>query len=236
MLNKKNNLNLNDLKKANSEILNLFKEIKKEARNNHSRIVLDTLDKLDLNLDYKCVFFQNLTSEDIDNQLKLTELMKKSLFDTQELLRKGTDYGAKLSLDRVSTLQQDRTISKSPFLVKQYCDFESNLWKVIKLRELAYGEMTRLRKKQDEITKSALNEIDPMMRVRYFEDIRVLENDILRLEKEAHQYDVIQTTLHSDEVLKNVIKQYSTNKNELVKLETFEKTVNKYSGGNINDN
>ena len=70
-----------------------------------------------------------------------------------------------------------------------------------------------------------------MMRGRYFEDIRVLENDILRLEKEAHEYDVVQTTLHSDEVLKNVLKEYSSSKQELVKLETFEETVNKYSGG-----
>ena len=208
-----------------------LKEIKKEAKINRNRMVLDVIDTIDLNLDYKSVLFQNLTPSDINDLMKLTNIMKSALFDSQELLRKGTEYGVKLSFDRVISLQKDRTINKSPFLVKNYYEFENNLWKVIKLRELAYGEITRLRKKQDEITKSALNEADPMMRVRYFEDIRVLENDILRLEKEAHEYDVVQTTLHSDEVLKNVLKEYSSSKQELVKLETFEETVNKYSGG-----
>lgn len=233
MLNKKKDseYTLNDLKKANNELFDLLKEIKKEAKINRNRMVLDVIDTIDLNLDYKSVLFQNLTQSDINDLMKLTNIMKIALFDSQELLRKGTEYGVKLSFDRVISLQKDRTINKSPFLVKNYYEFENNLWKVIKLRELAYGEITRLRKKQDEITKSALNEADPMMRVRYFEDIRVLENDILRLEKEAHEYDVVQTTLHSDEVLKNVLKEYSSSKQELVKLETFEETVNKYSGG-----
>ena len=233
MLNKKKDseYTLNDLKKANNELFDLLKEIKKEAKLNKNRMVLDVIDTIDLNLDYKSVLFQNLTPSDINDLMKLTNIMKYALFDSQELLRKGTEYGVKLSFDRVISLQKDRTINKSPFLVKNYYEFENNLWKVIKLRELAYGEITRLRKKQDEITKSALNEADPMMRVRYFEDIRVLENDILRLEKEAHEYDVVQTTLHSDEVLKNVLKEYSSSKQELVKLETFEETVNKYSGG-----
>lgn len=233
MLNKKKDseYTINDLKKANNELFDLLKEIKKEAKINRNRMVLDVIDTLDLNLDYKSVLFQNLTPSDINDLMKLTNIMKSALFDSQELLRKGTEYGVKLSFDRVISLQKDRTINKSPFLVKNYYEFENNLWKVIKLRELAYGEITRLRKKQDEITKTALNEADPMMRVRYFEDIRVLENDILRLEKEAHEYDVVQTTLHSDEVLKNVLKEYSSSKQELVKLETFEETVNKYSGG-----
>lgn len=233
MLNKKkdSDYTINDLKKANNELFDLLKEIKKEAKINRNRMVLDVIDTIDLNLDYKSVLFQNLTPSDINDLMKLTNIMKSALFDSQELLRKGTEYGVKLSFDRVISLQKDRTINKSPFLVKNYYEFENNLWKVIKLRELAYGEITRLRKKQDEITKSALNEADPMMRVRYFEDIRVLENDILRLEKEAHEYDVVQTTLHSDEVLKNVLKEYSSSKQELVKLETFEETVNKYSGG-----
>ena len=233
MLNKKKDseYTLNDLKKANNELFDLLKEIKKEAKLNKNRMVLDVIDTIDLNLDYKSVLFQNLTQSDINDLMKLTNIMKIALFDSQVLLRKGTEYGVKLSFDRVISLQKDRTINKSPFLVKNYYEFENNLWKVIKLRELAYGEITRLRKKQDEITKSALNEADPMMRVRYFEDIRVLENDILRLEKEAHEYDVVQTTLHSDEVLKNVLKEYSSSKQELVKLETFEETVNKYSGG-----
>lgn len=233
MLNKKKDseYTINDLKKANNELFDLLKEIKKEAKINRNRMVLDVIDTIDLNLDYKSVLFQNLTPSDINDLMKLTNIMKSALFNSQELLRKGTEYGVKLSFDRVISLQKDRTINKSPFLVKNYYEFENNLWKVIKLRELAYGEITRLRKKQDEITKSALNEADPMMRVRYFEDIRVLENDILRLEKEAHEYDVVQTTLHSDEVLKNVLKEYSSSKQELVKLETFEETVNKYSGG-----
>ena len=233
MLNKKKDseYTLNDLKKANNELFDLLKEIKKEAKLNKNRMVLDVIYTIDLNLDYKSVLFQNLTQSDINDLMKLTNIMKIALFDSQELLRKGTEYGVKLSFDRVISLQKDRTINKSPFLVKNYYEFENNLWKVIKLRELAYGEITRLRKKQDEITKSALNEADPMMRVRYFEDIRVLENDILRLENEAHEYDVVQTTLHSDEVLKNVLKEYSSSKQELVKLETFEETVNKYSGG-----
>lgn len=233
MLNKKKDseYTINDLKKANNELFDLLKEIKKETKINRNRMVLDVIDTLDLNLDYKSVLFQNLTPSDINDLMKLTNIMKSALFDSQELLRKGTEYGVKLSFDRVISLQKDRTINKSPFLVKNYYEFENNLWKIIKLRELAYGEITRLRKKQDEITKSALNEADPMMRVRYFEDIRVLENDILRLEKEAHEYDVVQTTLHSDEVLKNVLKEYSSSKQELVKLETFEETVNKYSGG-----
>lgn len=233
MLNKKKDseYTINDLKKANNELFDLLKEIKKEAKINRNRMVLDVIDTIDLNLDYKSVLFQNLTPSDINDLMKLTNIMKSALFDSQELLRKGTEYGVKLSFDRVISLQKDRTINKSPFLVKNYYEFENNLWKVIKLRELAYGEITRLRKKQDEITKSALNEADSMMRVRYFEDIRVLENDILRLEKEAHEYDVVQTTLHSDEVLKNVLKEYSSSKQELVKLETFEETVNKYSGG-----
>ena len=233
MLNKKKDseYTINDLKKANNELFDLLKEIKKEAKINRNRMVLDVIDTIDLNLDYKSVLFQNLTPSDINDLMKLTNIMKSALFDSQELLRKGTEYGVKLSFDRVISLQKDRTINKSPFLVKNYYEFENNLWKVIKLRELAYGEITRLRKKQDEITKSALNEADPMMRVRYFEDIRVLENDILRLEKEAHEYDVVQTTLHSDEVLKNVLKEYSSSKQELVKLEKFEETVNKYSGG-----
>ena len=226
MLNKKKDseYTINDLKKANNELFDLLKEIKKEAKINRNRMVLDVIDTIDLNLDYKSVLFQNLTPSDINDLMKLTNIMKSALFDSQELLRKGTEYGVKLSFDRVISLQKDRTINKSPFLVKNYYEFENNLWKVIKLRELAYGEITRLRKKQDEITKSALNEADPMMRVRYFEDIRVLENDILRLEKEAHEYDVVQTTLHSDEVLKNVLKEYSSSKQELVKLETFEET------------
>ena len=233
MLNKKKDseYTINDLKKANNELFDLLKEIKKEAKISRNRMVLDVIDTIDLNLDYKSVLFQNLTPSDINDLMKLTNIMKSALFDSQELLRKGTEYGVKLSFDRVISLQKDSKINKSPFLVKNYYEFENNLWKVIKLRELAYGEITRLRKKQDEITKSALNEADPMMRVRYFEDIRVLENDILRLEKEAHEYDVVQTTLHSDEVLKNVLKEYSSSKQELVKLETFEETVNKYSGG-----
>lgn len=128
----------------------------------------------------------------------------------------------------VHTHSSDRKLAKSPFLIKDYAKFEKDVWNIIKLRELAYGEICRLRQKQDNITRSALKEADPMLRVRYFEDIRVLEKDILRLENEAHGYDTVQAALHSEEVLKNVLQQYSTSKKELVELNKFEEIVNKY--------
>lgn len=231
-----NQIKINDIKQINNEILTLYKEIRKEAKNFKNKNILYLFDIIDLNLDYKSVLFQNLNTDGLNDLYRLSEIIKQALFDTQELLKKGTEYGIKLSLDRISALQKDRTLVKSPYLIKGYYDFENNLWNIIKLRELTYGEIIRLRKKQDEITKAALNEIDPMMRVRYFEDIRVLENDILRLEKEAHSYDVIQTTLHNEKSLKSIVKHYATQKDELLQLETFEKLVNKFSGGNENDN
>ena len=133
-----------------------------------------------------------------------------------------------LALNRIETLLSDRRVAKSPFLIENYRKFESNVWNVIKLRELAYGEIARLKARQDEITRTALEEKDSMMRVRYFEDIRVLEKDILRLENEAHHYDTLQTALHSDTVLKGVLKQYATKKSDLPALEEFEAVVMKY--------
>lgn len=63
MLNKKKDseYTINDLKKANNELFDLLKEIKKEAKINRNRMVLDVIDTIDLNLDYKSVLFQNLT-------------------------------------------------------------------------------------------------------------------------------------------------------------------------------
>lgn len=230
MFNKKNkeHSDLNDLKKANGTVIDLFKEIKKEAKANKNRIVSDALDKIDIDLDYRSVLMQQLTIEQIDNEIFLTSLIKNALEDTQELLKKGTDYGVQLSLSRLESMLIDRKLAKSPFLIKDYAKFEKDVWNIIKLRELAYGEICRLRQKQDNITRSALKEADPMLRVRYFEDIRVLEKDILRLENEAHGYDTVQAALHSEEVLKNVLQQYSTSKKELVELNKFEEIVNKY--------
>ena len=230
MFNKKNkeHSDLNDLKKANGTVIDLFKEIKKEAKANKNRIVSDALDKIDVDLDYRSVLMQQLTIEQIDNEIFLTSLIKNALEDTQELLKKGTDYGVQLSLSRLESMLIDRKLAKSPFLIKDYAKFEKDVWNIIKLRELAYGEICRLRQKQDNITRSALKEAGPMLRVRYFEDIRVLEKDILRLENEAHGYDTVQAALHSEEVLKNVLQQYSTSKKELVELNKFEEIVNKY--------
>ena len=86
MLNKKKDseYTLNDLKKANNELFDLLKEIKKEAKINRNRMVLDVIDTIDLNLDYKSVLFQNLTQSDINDLMKLTNIMKSALFDSQE--------------------------------------------------------------------------------------------------------------------------------------------------------
>lgn len=219
---------LGDLKKVNSEILDLYKEIRHYIKSNKNRLLLEQIDKIDLDLDYKSVLMQSLNGEQIDNEVKLSSMIKSALLDAQELLFKGTEYGVQLALNRVNNISLDRKIAKSPFLVEGYAKFDKELWNVIKLRELAYGEITRLKQKQDDITRTALNETDPMMRVRYFEDIRVLEKDILRLENEAHGYDTVQTALHSEEVLKNVLRDYITDKKEKVELIKFENTVNQY--------
>lgn len=219
---------LNDLKKANNEAIDLYKEIKKEAKSNRNRIALDALDRLNLDIDFKSVVILNLDGAGIDDEMTLTSFIKQALFDAKELLNKGTEYGVQLAINRIENMVSDRKIAKSPFLVKEYAKFEKDLWTIIKLRELAYGEIYRLKQKQDDISKTALREADPMMRVRYFEDIRVLEKDILRLENEAHRYDTVQATLHSDEVLKNVLQQYSTSKKENLEITKFEETVNQY--------
>lgn len=224
----KDHKDINDLKKANNELYDLFKEIKKEAKASKDEIILNALNRIDLDIDYKSVLMKNFTPHNYDDVCKITEFIKNGLLDSQELLRKGTSYGVQLSLNRIETLIADRKVAKSPFLVKAYYDFESNLWQVIKLRELAYGEIERLKEKQDNITKTALTEKDSMMRVRYFEDMRVIEKDILRLENEAHRYDTIQMALHNEEILKNVLQTYAVTDNKLVKLEDFEQTVEKY--------
>jgi len=219
---------LGDLKRVNSEILDLYKEIRRYIKSNKNRLLLDQIEKIDLDLDYKSVVMQNLNGEQIDNEIKLSSMIKVALLDAQELFFKGTEYGVQLALNRVNNISLDRKIAKSPFLVEGYEKFDKELWNVIKLRELAYGEITRLKQKQDDITRTALNEVDPMMRVRYFEDIRVLEKDILRLENEAHGYDTVQTALHSEEVLKNVLRDYITDKKEKIELIKFENAVNQY--------
>lgn len=230
MFNKKEQTSIKDLKNANGEIETLIKEIKKEAKQNKQVSIIDEINLLDFDIDYKSTLISSLTEEQIKDEINLTEQIKLALLDTQELLKKGTEYGVKLGLDRVNTMLEDRKVAKSPFLVENYRLFESNLWNITKLRELAYGNIQRLKAKQDKITLEALKETDSMMRVRYFEDIRVLEKNILALENEAHQYDSYQVALQDEKVLKNILRKYSTNKNDEVSLIEFEKTVNKYEG------
>lgn len=230
MFNKKEQTSIKDLKNANGEIETLIKEIKKEAKQNKQASIIDEINLLDFDIDYKSTLISSLTEEQIKDEISLTEQIKLALLDTQELLKKGTEYGVKLGLDRVNTMLEDRKVAKSPFLVENYRLFESNLWTITKLRELAYGNIQRLKAKQDKITLEALKETDSMMRVRYFEDIRVLEKNILALENEAHQYDSYQVALQDEKVLKNILRKYSTNKKDEVSLIEFEKTVNKYEG------
>lgn len=230
MFNKKEQTSIKDLKNANGEIETLIKEIKKEAKQNKQASIIDEINLLDFDIDYKSTLISSLTEEQIKDEISLTEQIKLALLDTQELLKKGTEYGVKLGLDRVNTMLEDRKVAKSPFLVENYRLFESNLWNITKLRELAYGNIQRLKAKQDKITLEALKETDSMMRVRYFEDIRVLEKNILALENEAHQYDSYQVALQDEKVLKNILRKYSTNKKDEVSLIEFEKTVNKYEG------
>ena len=230
MFNKKEQTSIKDLKNANGEIETLIKEIKKEAKQNKQASIIDEINLLDFDIDYKSTLISSLTEEQIKDEINLTEQIKLALLDTQELLKKGTEYGVKLGLDRVNTMLEDRKVAKSPFLVENYRLFESNLWNITKLRELAYGNIQRLKAKQDKITLEALKETDSMMRVRYFEDIRVLEKNILALENEAHQYDSYQVDLQDEKVLKNILRKYSTNKKDEVSLIEFEKTVNKYEG------
>ena len=181
MFNKKEQTSIKDLKNANGEIETLIKEIKKEAKQNKQTSIIDEINLLDFDIDYKSTLISSLTEEQIKDEISLTEQIKLALLDTQELLKKGTEYGVKLGLDRVNTMLEDRKVAKSPFLVENYRLFESNLWNITKLRELAYGNIQRLKAKQDKITLEALKETDSMMRVRYFEDIRVLEKNILAL-------------------------------------------------------
>lgn len=227
MSKKNNELSLKDLKKVNDELEKLQKEIKKEIKS-INRSLLDEFNGIDLSLDYKSTIFTELTPEQIEDELLLTSLIKKALIDVQELLKKGTEYGVKLAFDRIKTIHNDRQIVKSPFLIEGYREYESNIWNVVKLRELCYGEIEKLKAKQDNITLSALKEVDSMMRVRYFEDIKILEKDILRLENEAHQYNNEELAVRNEKVLKDILKKYSTPSDELPTLIEFEKNIRKY--------
>lgn len=225
---KKAECTLSDLKKANNELYDLHKELKREIKQKKDKILSEEFSKIDLDLDYKSVRFQAMQVEDIKLELLLTSLLKNTLMDAQEMLKKGTFYGMQLALHRAQTIIEDRQVGKSPLSVENYRKFDEDLWNITRLREFAYGAIERLKRKQDQITRSALKESDSMMRVRYFDDIRVLEKDILRLENEAHQYDTLTTALKSEDVLKHVVRQSNMDQKELPQLDQFEKLVLEY--------
>ena len=224
----KEHFTFQDIKKVNSELVALYKELKKEAKGKKDNTALEALAKLDFDIDYKSVLYSSLSENEIDDIYNLTLLMKNALFDAQELMRKGTSYGVSLALNRVEWMLKDRRVGKSPLFVKTYQEFEEGLFTIIKLRELAYGEINALKDKEDQITKTALTEKDPTMRIRYFEDMKVIEKDILRLENEAHSYDTMQMVLHNEETLKKVFKEYQVKDSEVAALEDFENIVTKY--------
>ena len=224
----KEHFTFQDIKKVNSELVALYKELKKEAKGKKDNTALEALVKLDFDIDYKSVLYSSLSENEIDDIYNLTLLMKNALFDAQELMRKGTSYGVSLALNRVEGMLKDRRVGKSPLFVKTYQEFEEGLFTIIKLRELAYGEINALKDKEDQITKTALTEKDPTMRIRYFEDMKVIEKDILRLENEAHSYDTMQMVLHNEETLKKVFKEYQVKDSEVAALEDFENIVTKY--------
>ncbi len=224
----KEHFTFQDIKKVNSELVALYKELKKEAKGKKDNTALEALAKLDFDIDYKSVLYSSLSENEIDDIYNLTSLMKNALFDAQELMRKGTSYGVSLALNRVEGMLKDRRVGKSPLFVKTYQEFEEGLFTIIKLRELAYGEINALKDKEDQITKTALTEKDPTMRIRYFEDMKVIEKDILRLENEAHSYDTMQMVLHNEETLKKVFKEYQVKDSEVAALEDFENIVTKY--------
>lgn len=224
----KEHFTFQDIKKVNSELVALYKELKKEAKGKKDNTALEAIAKLDFDIDYKSVLYSSLSENEIDDIYNLTLLMKNALFDAQELMRKGTSYGVSLALNRVEGMLKDRRVGKSPLFVKTYQEFEESLFTIIKLRELAYGEINALKDKEDQITKTALTEKDPTMRIRYFEDMKVIEKDILRLENEAHSYDTMQMVLHNEETLKKVFKEYQVKDSEVAALEDFENIVTKY--------
>lgn len=224
----KDHFTFQDIKKVNSELVALYKELKKEAKGKKDNTALEALAKLNFDIDYKSVLYSSLSENEIDDIYNLTSLMKNALFDAQELMRKGTSYGVSLALNRVEGMLKDRRVGKSPLFVKTYQEFEEGLFTIIKLRELAYGEINALKDKEDQITKTALTEKDPTMRIRYFEDMKVIEKDILRLENEAHSYDTMQMVLHNEETLKKVFKEYQVKDSEVAALEDFENIVTKY--------
>lgn len=227
---KKSDYTLSDLKKANNELFDLYKEIKREIKQKKDRVLWDDFAKINFDLPYKSVRFQEMDSDAIRLELLLTSLLKSTMIDAQEMLKKGTKYGLQLALHRVQTIIEDRQVGKSPYDVEEYRKFDEDLWNITRLREFAYGTIERLKVKQDQITRSALQENDSMMRVRYFDDIRVLEKDILRLENEAHQYDTLTAALRSEAGLKNVVQRYILNKkDDETEFKKFEALVLEYT-------
>lgn len=227
---KKSDYTLSDLKKANNELFDLYKEIKREIKQKKDRVLWDDFAKINFDLPYKSVRFQEMDSDAIRLELLLTSLLKSTMIDAQEMLKKGTKYGLQLALHRVQSIIEDRQVGKSPYDVEEYRKFDEDLWNITRLREFAYGTIERLKVKQDQITRSALQENDSMMRVRYFDDIRVLEKDILRLENEAHQYDTLTAALRSEAGLKNVVQRYILNKkDDETEFKKFEALVLEYT-------
>ena len=225
-----NTITIKDIKIKNDNITVLHKEIKKEAKGYKNSLINNLINKVDLSIDFKSTRLKDPTQETLGELSLLNSILFDALLDAQELVTKGTEYGVQLAFNRIHDIIRDRQMLQSPYLNETYRDFESNLWSIIKLRELAYGEIIRLKAKQDAITKSALMETDSMMRVRYFEDIRVLEKDILKLEAEAHKYDSYQAALHSEKVLKNILEDYAVPKSKQLSLQNFETVVQKYGG------
>ena len=224
----KDHKTISDIKKINQELILLQKEIKKELKGIDDDITKETLNSLDFVLDYKSIRFQSFSDYDLDDIYFLTELIKTALLDCQELIQKGTTYGITLSLNRIKGFLEDRKTGKSPLLDESYRKFEEGLFLIIKLRECAYGEIKKLKEQLDKVTKTALQEKDSTMRIRYFEDMKVIENNILRLENEAHHYDTMQTVLQNQDTLKKVYKEYHVSKDQISTLGDFENAVIKY--------
>lgn len=231
MFNKKDErtLIINEIKDINSKNIDLFKEIKKEAKENRISEVLTDMNSMTIDIDYKSMFIKNATIDQLNDMRNITELIEKAFIDTQELLRKGTVYGVQLSLDRIKIMLRDRSTGTSAFFIDQYVNFEKNVWNLSRLRELAYGEITRLKEKQDKITRTALMEKDSMMRVRFFEDIKLLESEILHLETEAHEYNAYQNALRNEKSLKKIIAKTAISEEDKVPFDEFTNVVKRLS-------
>ena len=83
MFNKKEQTSIKDLKNANGEIETLIKEIKKEAKQNKQASIIDEINLLDFDIDYKSTLISSLTEEQIKDEINLTEQIKLALLDTQ---------------------------------------------------------------------------------------------------------------------------------------------------------